>query len=242
MQPTDTAVPKTRRIVIFGLEDFADIAYEYFTHDSAYEVVGFTVDRDFLDREETHGLPVIPFDELEAKFAPGDTDVYVAIVYGKLNRIREEICNRVKAKGFRLGSYVSSRAFVWHNATIGEHCFIFEDNTIQPYASIGNNVILWSGNHVGHHSRIGDHCFLTSQVVVSGWSSIGTHCFIGVNSTLANNTHVGDGCWINHGTCISGDVPPKSLVKSVGSEVLPLNEAALFRGLARASRNRGAGG
>ena len=34
---------KVRKLVIFGIEDFADIAYEYFTHDSEYEVVGFTV-------------------------------------------------------------------------------------------------------------------------------------------------------------------------------------------------------
>lgn len=230
---------KTGKIVIFGLEDFADIAYEYFTHDSEYEVVGFTVDREYLKTNEKFGLPVVPFDELELRFLPTQIHVYVAVVYAKLNRIREEICKRVKAKGYRLASYISSQAFVWHNAKLGEHCFIFEDNTIQPFVSIGDNVVMWSGNHIGHHSRIGDHCFLTSHVVVSGWSDVGNYCFLGVNCTLANNTRIGEGCWINHGTCISGDVPPKSIVKTVNSEISPLNEAALFRSLGRASRARG---
>ncbi len=33
---------------------------------------------------------------------------------------------------------------------------LLEDNTIQPFVSIGN-VTLWSGNHIGHHSTIHDH-------------------------------------------------------------------------------------
>lgn len=230
---------KTRKVVIFGLEDFADIAYEYFTHDSVYEVVGFTVDQEYLKCHEKHGLPVVPFEKLETRFPPAQTDVYVAVVYARLNRVREEICKRVKTKGYGLASYISSRAFVWHNAQLGEHCFIFEDNTIQPFVSIGDNVVMWSGNHIGHHSKIGDHCFLTSHVVVSGWSEIGSYCFLGVNCTLANNTKIGDGCWINHGTCLSGEVPSKSLVKTASSEIVPLNEEALFRSLARASRFRG---
>ena len=34
--------PKSKKFVIFGIEDFAEIAYEYFTWDSAYEVVAFS--------------------------------------------------------------------------------------------------------------------------------------------------------------------------------------------------------
>lgn len=229
---------KTKKLVIFGTEDFADIAYEYFTHDSAYEVVAFTVDRAYLKETEKFGLPVVAFEDLETAVPAGEAEFFAAIVYAKLNRLREDVCNQAKAKGFSLASYISSRAFVWHNANLGEHCFIFEDNTIQPFVTIGDDVILWSGNHIGHHSKIGNHCFLTSHVVVSGWCQIGDHVFIGVNSTLANNTKIGDVCWINHGATVAGEVPPNSLVKSESSEISPLNEAVLFRSLSRSSRMR----
>ena len=229
---------KNKKLIIFGVEDFAQLAFEYFTHDSDYEVVAFTVDGSYISATELQGLPVVPFEELEQTFPAAQHDVYAAIVYGKLNRIRQELCSRIKEKGYKLASYISSQAFIWHNVVIGEHCFIFEDNTIQPFVKIGDNVVMWSGNHIGHHSTIGDHCFLTSHVVVSGWCDIGTHCFIGVNSTLANNTHIGNACWIGHGTVVSGDVPEQSLVKSVNSEIVKLNEAVLFRSLARSSRNR----
>lgn len=229
---------KTSKLLIFGDQDFAQLAYEYFTYDSPYEVVAFTADREHIKVEELCGLPVVPFDEIDQRFPPAEHSVYAAIVYGKLNRIRQEVASRAKSLGYSLASYVSSRAFVWRNATIGEHCFIFEDNTIQPFVAIGDNVVLWSGNHVGHHSRIGSHCFVTSHVVISGWCEIGDHCFLGVNTTLANNTRIGAESWVSHGAVLAGDVPPRSLVKTQNSEITELNEAVLFRSLARASRAR----
>ncbi|HZR02057.1 MAG TPA: acetyltransferase [Burkholderiales bacterium] len=229
---------KTSKLLIFGDQDFAQLAYEYFTHDSPYEVVAFTVDRSHLRDGELFGRPVVPFDELEARYPPEAHSIYVAIVYGKLNRVRAEVCDRAKALGYRLASYVSTRASVWHNVKFGEHCFVFEDNTIQPFVTIGDNVVLWSGNHVGHHSRIGNHCFITSHVVISGWCEVGDYCFLGVNSTLANNTSVGAESWISHAAVLSGDVPPHSLVRAPNSEISPLNEAVLFRSLARASKAR----
>lgn len=229
---------KYKKVIIFGIEDFAQLAYEYFTHDSDYEVVAFTVDAAYSSIPELCGLPVVNFEELEQRFPATEHEVFAAIVYGKLNRMRQEICNRIKDKGYKLASYISSRAFIWHNVIVGEHCFIFEDNTIQPFVKIGDDVVMWSGNHIGHHSSIGNHCFITSHVVVSGWCNVGTYCFLGVNSTLANNCSVGDACWVGHGAVLSGDVPPHSLVKSINSEIVELNEAVLFRSLSRSSRNR----
>ncbi len=229
---------KSKKLIIFGTEDFADIAYEYFTHDSTYEVVGFTVDAAYLKVSSKFGLPVVPFESVHEQFASDSHEMFVAIVYAQLNRLRASVCERARQRGYALASYVSSRAFVWRNVQLGEHCFIFEDNTVQPFVSIGSNVIAWSGNHIGHHSSIGNNCFLTSHVVVSGWCSIGNNTFVGVNTTLANNTRVGEFCWIGHGSNVAGDIPDGSLVKAPASEISPLNEAALFRVLARSSRKR----
>lgn len=230
--------PKKRKLVIFGIEDFSDIAFEYFTWDSDYEVVAFTLDRQYLKETTKWGIPVLAFDELQNFFPRGEVDIFVAVVYGNLNRSRAEICRRVKENGYNLASYISSKAFVWHNVRFGEHCFIFEDNTVQPFVEIGEDVVLWSGNHIGHHSRVGNHCFITSHVVISGWVKIGDYCFIGVNATIANNTEIGTETWVGHGTCLSENVPPHSLVKPMQSEIKNLNEAALFRFLARATKTR----
>lgn len=200
-------------LIIIGDSAFAEVAYEYFTHDSPYGVVGFAVEREFMTRDSLFGLPVVPLDELEAHFASADHSFYAALVYTQMNRLRTRLYKQIKAMGYKPASYVSSRAFVWHNVEIGEHAFIFEDNTLQPFVVLGDNVVLWSGNHIGHHSRIKDNCFIASQVVVSGFCSIGENCFVGVNATFGNNLSVGDDCLVGAGALIARDVPGDTLVK-----------------------------
>lgn len=222
---------KTKKLIIFGDRDYAEIAYEYFTHDSPYVVVAFTTQKEFLTKETFCGLPVVPFETLEKNYPPAEYELHIAIVYGQLNRIREKMFQAGKQKGYTLASYISSRAFIWHNAKIGENCFIFEDNTIQPFVEIKNNVVLWSGNHIGHSSVIDNNCFISSHVVISGFCKIGSNCFFGVNSTVGNHVTVGANSWISPGAIIIHDVPEKSLVKGVKSEPVPLNEEKLFKAL-----------
>jgi len=202
-----------RDLIIVGDSAFAEVAYEYFTHDSDFRVVAFSVEREFMTRDLLLGLPVVPFEELEQKFDPVSHHFYAALVYTQMNRLRTRLYQDAKAKGFRPASYVSSRAFVWHNVELGEHCFIFEDNTVQPFVRIGDNVVMWSGNHIGHHSVIKDNCFISSHVVVSGFCTVGANCFIGVNATFGNNLAVGDDCLIGAGALIARDVPADTLVK-----------------------------
>lgn len=194
---------KTRKLVIIGDSAFAQIAREYFDVDTGYEVVSFAVESGYLKRDQLLGLPVVPFEQVENLYPPAQHDVFVAITYTQLNRLRERLVRAAKAKGYQLASYISPRAFVWRNAELGEHCFVFEDNTVQPFVRIGNNVVLWSGNHIGHHSVIKDNCFVSSHVVISGFCEIGEYTFLGVNSTIANNLSIGRDNWIGPGVTIT---------------------------------------
>jgi UDP-3-O-[3-hydroxymyristoyl] glucosamine N-acyltransferase len=106
--------------------------------------------------------------------------------YAQMNQVRAARYLRAKEMGYELVNYVSSHCTFLTDTPVGDNCFILEDNTIQPFVRIGNNVTLWSGNHIGHDSIIEDHCFLASQIVVSGRVRIGPYCFIGVNVTLRN--------------------------------------------------------
>ena len=209
---------KRRKLVIVGDTAFAEIAYEYFTHDSDYEVVAFSVEREFLKREELFGLPVVPFETLEETHAPDAHSVYCANVYTQVNRLRTRLAADAKRRGYALASYVSSRAFVWRNVEVGEHCFIFEDNTVQPFVKLGNNVVLWSGNHIGHHSTVGDNCFISSHVVISGYVEVGENCFLGVNATIANNLKIGRDCWLGPNTVVLKDLPAETFLKPPKSE------------------------
>jgi len=196
---------KKEKIVIVGDGPIAEVAYEYFTYDSPYEVVGFTVDEAFIRRDMLFGAPIVPFQLVQETHNPDEHKMFVAVGYPKLNRLRARFFREAKAKGFSLVSYVSPRAFVWRNAEIGENCFIFENNVIQPFVKIGNNVTMWSGNHIGHHSVIKDHCFISSHVVVSGFVEVGEYCFLGVNATIADNLKIKKNCLIGAGAIILRD-------------------------------------
>jgi sugar O-acyltransferase (sialic acid O-acetyltransferase NeuD family) len=200
-----------RRLVIFGSGDIAELAHFYFRTDSGFEAVAFTVDAAYIKAPAFCGLPVVPFEEVARRYPPASHEMFVALSYSKLNAVRKEKYLAAKALGYPLASFVSSRATVLNEGRIGENCFIFEDNTIQPFVTIGHNVTLWSGNHIGHHSVIKDHTFIASHVVVSGGVEIGEQCFIGVNATLRDHIKIGDRCVVGAGTLLLADAEPDGL-------------------------------
>jgi sugar O-acyltransferase (sialic acid O-acetyltransferase NeuD family) len=193
------------KVIIVGDSEIADIAYEYLTYDSDWEVAGFTVERNYMQRTELFGLPIVPFEELETYYSPREYNAFVALSYLQLNRVRTRLFHEVKKKGFSTVSYVSSRAFVWRNVNIGTNCFVFENNVIQYGVTIGDNVVLWSGNHIGHSTKIGANCFISSHVVISGFCEIGENCFLGVNSFLIPHVKVARDCTIGAGAGVLKD-------------------------------------
>lgn len=212
---------KDRKLVILGDSAFAEIAYEYFHHDSPYEVVAFAVEREYLKRDSLFGLPVVPFEDLEERHPPETHSFFAANVYTQGNQLRTRLYEAAKKRGYQPASYISPHAFRWRNAKIGEHCFIFENNVIQPFVTIGDNVILWSGNHIGHHSTIGSHCFVSSHVVVSGFCRVGEACFLGVNSTVSNNINIGNNCVVGAAALVLSDVEDNQTVVGIWKKKKP---------------------
>lgn len=193
------------KVVIFGTTDFAKIARVYLREDSPHEVVAFSVHGQYIQSKDFMGLPIVPFEELQERHPPGDFSMLVAIGFKRINKLRAEMYAQCKAKGYGLISYINSKTSHWGETAIGDNCFIFEENVIQPYVTIGNNVVLWSGNHIGHDSTIGDHCFISSHVVVSGHCKVGDYSFLGVNATLRDGITIGAENVIGAGAVILKD-------------------------------------
>lgn len=207
-----------RKLVIFGTGPIGQLAHAYFSEDSDYEVAAFTVDAAYREDDFFCGLPLHAFEDIAAKCPVDKYEMFVALSYSKLNAVRKQKYLAAKAMGYGFASYVSSRATILNNGRIGENCFVLEDNTIQPFAVIGNNVTLWSGNHIGHHSKIGDHCFIASHVVVSGGVEVGEQCFLGVNSTLRDHIKLGERCVIGAGALLLADAEPEGVYVGAATE------------------------
>jgi sugar O-acyltransferase (sialic acid O-acetyltransferase NeuD family) len=205
-------------LVIFGSGDIARLAHYYFSTDSDYEVVAFTVDASYINEPLFLGLSIVAFEDVTQHYPPESHCFFVALSYSKLNAVRKEKFLAVKERGYKLVSYISSKATVLNGGQIGDNCFVLEDNTIQPFVRIGDNVTLWSGNHIGHHSIIHDHTFIASHVVVSGGVEIGEQCFIGVNATLRDHIKVGKRCVVGAGALLLADAAPEGVYIGTATE------------------------
>ncbi len=210
-----------RSLVVIGAGEFAQIACEYFEHDSDYDVVAFSVEREYLTQPVLADRPVVAFETLEAHYPPADVDVFVAIPASQLNGLRKRLYLDAKNKGYRLATYVSTRAFVWRNVELGENTFIFEGNVIQPFVRIGNNCILWSGNHVGHRTVVHDHVFIASHAVISGYCEIGESSFIGVNATFNDHVKVALDNVIGAGALVTRNTEPGRIYVGSPAHALP---------------------
>jgi sugar O-acyltransferase (sialic acid O-acetyltransferase NeuD family) len=199
------------RLVIFGAGDIARLAHFYFKTDSPHDVHAFVVDAAYKQGDTFDGLPLCAFEDLPGRYPPSEFDAFVAISYAQMNRVRRAKYDAMVRAGYRCVTYVSSRCTYLSTTPPGANCFILEDNTIQPFVTIGNNVTLWSGNHVGHDSVIEDDCFVSSQVVISGRVRVGAGSFLGVNATLRNAITIGTETLVAAGAVIMTNTAPQGV-------------------------------
>jgi sugar O-acyltransferase (sialic acid O-acetyltransferase NeuD family) len=193
------------KLVLFGTGDIARLAHVYFEKDSGHDVVAFTVDSAYVDRPDFRGLPLVPFEEVARRYPPDEHQLFIAVSYAQMNRLRAERYEQARALGYRLATYVSSRCTYLSDDPPGDNCFILEDNTVQPFVRIGNDVTLWSGNHIGHDSTIEDHTFVSSHVVISGHVTVGSYCFLGVNATVGHQVTIAPRTLLAAGAVVTKD-------------------------------------
>lgn len=191
-----------KKVIIFGILDTAELAHWYLTNDSEFQVVAFTVHEKYINSKTFKNLPLVSFEKIEDLYPPSEYFLFAPMTARSMNKLREKVYLEGKQKGYEYVSYISSNSTICDNE-IGENCFILEDNTIQPFTKIGNNVVLWSGNHIGHHGVINDHVFFTSHVVMSGHCIIESHCFFGVNSTIRDYSTISKGTLLAMGACLT---------------------------------------
>jgi sugar O-acyltransferase (sialic acid O-acetyltransferase NeuD family) len=203
--------PEPRRIVVVGAAEQASIAHEYFTHDSPHQVVAFSVESEYLNSDSFEGLPLVAFESLSEAYPPSEHSAFVAISSNRLNRVRRRLYLGIKERGYDCVSYVSSHAFVGIGSSVGENTFVFENNVIQRGVSIGDDVILWSGNHLGHHCAVEDHVFFASHVVIAGSARIGAGAYMGANSFVHEFVSVGADCIVGAGAVVLADTEDRGV-------------------------------
>lgn len=206
----------SRDLIIFGTRNFAEIAHYYFTHDSDYRVVAFTVDGEFVESDTFAGLPVVAFEELPRRFAPDACDLFVAVGHQKLNSQREAKANAAEAAGYQLASFVSTKADVPPEFQLEPNCMIMERATLQPFVRVGRNSIIWSTTRIGFHTKIGANCWVVCALFGES-CTVGDNTFVGLNATIAPGLTIGQGNVIGAGALITKDTRDYEIYRGASS-------------------------
>ncbi len=215
-------------VILFGTGQMAEVAKFYLDWEGTHKVVAFTVDQQFISEPKKDGLPVVAWEELKESYPPDQVSLFCPISYKAVNQYRKERFLAGIERGYDFISFIHPRSY-YYNTPVGRNTFIMEANVIQPHVKIGDNCILWSGNHIGHHTSILNHTFIASHVVVSGGVEVGERCFLGVNATIRDNVKLGEACVIGAAAVVLSDLPDKSVVPGTRSEISRITSDKLRR-------------
>lgn len=218
-----------KRILIFGAGRAASTAARYFHADTPHEVVGYTVDAAYFKDSEFCGRPVVPLDDVARRFSPNDVYAFAPMGAARMNEVRTEKYTLLKSFGYRFISYVHSTNDIREKGTVGENCFILERQTANYDCAIGNNVMMWSGCHIGDGARIGDNCFLGSHVVVNGFVEVGAGCYLASNCTIAHRIKVGAQSFIGANALVGADTAERSVHVSEPTAALAMDSRRFLK-------------
>jgi sugar O-acyltransferase (sialic acid O-acetyltransferase NeuD family) len=193
-----------KKVIIFGTGGFAEIVYLYLNKvdPSELQVIAFSANESVIKEKTFYGLPVVPFEHIERIYPCQEYHMFVAVGYSEMNRKRAKFFEQAKDKGYNLISYVHPSTIINNEFEIGENCFIFENNVIQPFVRLEDDVIVWTGNVISHHTTIMKHCFIVSHVAIAGNVVVEPYCFIGMNATIRNSIRIARECVIGAGSII----------------------------------------
>lgn len=216
-------IEKSKKLIIYGIGNFAEYISYVFNEDSIYDVVAFCVEESYLKanssekQNKPNNLPIVPFDTIDHTFSPEQYHLFITV--GN-DIIRERIFAEAKQKGYTLASHISSYSSYMDNLKHGENVFIGGGSGIEPFVEIGDNCIL-IGVRIGHHCRIEKNCLLShpvigSNVTIGQNSFLGINCSIKPNVTIGKKNVIGMGCIITNST-EEGEVfsAPKAVKRTI---------------------------
>ena len=153
----------------------------------------------------------------------------VLLGYQGMNGLRAKKFEESKAKGYTLESYIASDIFRVEPIEAGENCFILDNQSISLDVKIGNNVVMWSSNHVGDMTTIEDHAWVSSHVTIAAGVRIGQAAFLGIGATVANGVTVGNRGFVGADVLLSNDLADNAVRVAAQADDLDVDSRAFMR-------------
>src|SRR5690554_1013270 len=197
------------KVVIFGAGRHAELVGYEMDFYNLHEVVAYTVQSVFLDKEKLNGLPVVPYETLTETYPPETYKMFVAVGPQAVNGVRENLYKDSKEKGYSFVNCICPSPTISENIKIGENVYIDVVSMFSRFVEIGNNVVVIS-SQVGHYCKIGDNCFISGSIL-AGNITIENNVFIGLGSAVGPNITLGEKTVVGMGCSISKNTDPASV-------------------------------
>lgn len=217
------------KLVLFGNGRGADVAYRFISRDTDHQICAFAVDAKYRTSDTFRELPLVDFESVERTYPPEEYQMLILLGYQGMNQLRQRKFNEAKQKGYRLASYVASDIFRVEDIQVGENCFILDNQSISLDVSIGNNVVMWSSNHIGDMSTIEDHAWIASHVTVAANVRVGQRAFLGIGATISNMVTIAEDSFVGADRLISANTDPGGVYVHGRDEKLDVGSAAFMR-------------
>jgi len=215
------------KVVCVGGGGNAKVLIDIILNDNTYSLVGITEVAGDLFQEKVKGVPVIGSDEILPRlFAEGIKFSFVGVGTVGDTSVRTKISKKIEAIGFTPLTIIHPSAIIALTAGLGKGDCFMAGTIINPYAKIGNNVIVNTGALVEHDCVIGDHVCISPGAILGGKVTVGEQSFIGMGALIKQGVTIGRNVIIGMGAVVLDDIPEG--VTAVGNPARTLLKQAHY--------------
>lgn len=210
----------TKKLVIYGAGELARMFLAELLRSKLYEVAAFTVDEKYIDTDKVMGLPLLPFETVETRYAP-DEYAMVALCGYKSMRARRAMYLRAKEKGYPLINYVSPDAVVDFGVEFkGDNNIVMANAVIGFDSVFGSNNIIRQNVYLGHEATVGDDNIISSACCIGGKSTIGSLNYLGLSVTCRDHAVIGNECLIGMGSVVTKPIDDYATAYGVPAKIV----------------------
>lgn len=211
----------TRRVLVYGAGGHAKVVADVLRR-NGFLIVGFIDDvSPQRDGEPFCGSTVFGGpDQATVAFAAGTNLAFIAFGANnaRLNKARD-----VMRIGFQFPTAVHPRAFVSHDALLGDGTVVCPNASVGPATSVGRHVIVNTGASIDHDCSVGDGVHVGPGAVIAGYANLGEASFVGAGAVVIDRIRVGRACTIGAGAVVTRDVPDGQTVVGVPAKPIAVH-------------------
>ena len=199
---------------------------DYFTDYSEYDVVCFTVNKNYRQGNIFYNKKIVDFEDIEKQYSPNDYEMFIAVGSSNLNKNREMIYNQAIQKGYQLATFVHPDAYISSKVSIGKNCIIMECARILSRTVIGDNTIIWPSAFISHNNIIKNNCYIVGAT--NGFCEIGENCFLGGGAMIADKVKIAPNNFITMCAAVRKDTEEDSIYEGIPAKKRQGIKATVF--------------